>query len=152
MKQGAGIMFVCKTEDQFEILLGVRDSRPFKGFWSAIGGDILAQQKDEDAWACAVRETRETLQIDVPTLIENGQAKIIGSAILKIPFAYRFETFIVAINDQAIVNDYPHVVGTFSEVDWFDLDGLPGNTHFGVQYALGVIDAESLAKQEGPLF
>lgn len=152
MKQGAGIMFVCKSEDQFKILLGVRTSRPFKGFWSAIGGDILTQHKDENAWHCAARETRETLHIDAQTLIDNGKAKLLGSSILKIPFTYRFETFVLAVRDQSIIDEQPHVVGTFSDIAWFSSEELPGNTHFGVHYTLGVIDAETLAKQEEGLF
>ena len=152
MNQGAGIMFVCKSENQLKILLGVRTSRPFKGFWSAIGGDIITQHKDENAWQCATRETRETLHINVQQLIDEDKAKLLGSSILKVPFTYRFETFVVALREQSIIDDHPHVVGTFSDIDWFNSEELPGNTHFGVHYTLGVIDAETLAKQEGGLF
>jgi ADP-ribose pyrophosphatase YjhB (NUDIX family) len=147
MNYGGGVLFLSVEDKQVYVYLGKRTISPFRDYWSVSGGNLLEDRKDQDAWNCAVEETRRQLTVDVEELLAVGKARKLDQSVFKIPFIYRFETFVIALQSRAVLDELPHILKGFSEVGWFKLEQLPAQTHPGVHYALGVADAENLGSR-----
>jgi hypothetical protein len=137
-KAGAGIMFFCENQ----ILLLLRSPAVEEpGTWGIPGGSVAGEGWFESTahtkvdldidvfWNGALGETREELG-SVPTSIEPFDHVIFKEG------GFIYVTFLVRISPlQKDRWDF-----TFNwentDADWFDIDDLPDDLHFGVQYVI----------------
>ena len=147
MNYGGGILLICLEGDEVFVFLGKRTASPFRGYWSVSGGNLLEEREKREPWAVALEETRKQLTVNIEDLLDRGDAVMLEHVVFKIPFVYRFETFVVALRRKGYIDDLPHFLQGFSETGWFTIRDLPPETHPGVHYALGAADAEQLAKK-----
>lgn len=117
-KQGAGCMVVCPKTHRW--LLNLRGEVEQPGTWGVWGGAVDDGEALLDA---AVREFREESMCGVPIRIPSEEPIYVFR---KDKFSY--STFIVEVDREFAVRPSKET----ADAQWFPLDALPDNLHFGV--------------------
>lgn len=127
MYYGAGVLMAYKSKNGYQVLLGERVFNPFAGFWSIPGGKA---NRHENSKTTAFRELREELSFFTKGSKKRLKAKKLGRSQYKIPFIFSFMTYIVELNMKPRIKiKFPK---EFRRMEWFNVDSLPANLHFGV--------------------
>ena len=108
--RGAGIALLRQKDDTFEVLLGKRSVRLFKGCWTVPGGGF-EKGRDADDMAAAKREFLEETSAEVPF-----DAKTMGKWTLRAPF-FKWTTFVM-LTEKGDFETHPD---EFSELRWTKL-------------------------------
>jgi len=122
MKLGAGFILVCPSTGR--VLLGLRnESEPT---WANFGGGV---EQYESPLQCAKREIAEEAGF-----IEGQHYSLVSKRPIDIShyikFVYRCYLGIVPHEIDPVLN-YEH-----TQAQWFTLDEIPENTHFGLKRVL----------------
>ena len=100
--RGSGTVLVCNGD----VLLGVRSTKPFFGFWSIPGG---GHEKFETDFQTAIRETREETGIN---LSDYKNLKCEGTWKIRLPF-FRWTCFFFILDEKPKIN-----ANEFSKLEW----------------------------------
>jgi 8-oxo-dGTP pyrophosphatase MutT (NUDIX family) len=135
--RGAGVLVACRGPAGYEVLLGRRRIRPFRGYWSIPGG--RREARDRTFVEAALRELSEELCGDQPVerfLAEHLPAGFAAPALPehshRTPYLSEWHTFLLVLTskiDPARLSVPNH---EFSAADWFPVEKLPDPSHPGV--------------------
>jgi 8-oxo-dGTP pyrophosphatase MutT (NUDIX family) len=119
--KGAGVLFYCKSTNK--ILLGLRSAQANEsGTWGIIGGSI---EEKEDPIEAAHREVCEELNLKKCNLP------------LKLIYIYnrsnfQYYNYLCEVSSEfKPIKNWEH-----DKLEWFDINKLPSNIHYGVKHLL----------------
>lgn len=121
-KQGAGILLIS----QGRVFLALRSAEVNEPLtWAVPGGKV---ESNETPYEAAVRETREEFgSIPAHVVVDEG---------VFVDGSFRYTTFFALVQPDIADAWEPELNWENDDAQWFSVDALPGDLHFGLRHLL----------------